>query len=237
VEHNAVRCAVTNFRDRGFAIAELMLSAVQCDHIALSIPAIPTGRGGVRDLIDHPTVLQVLKHRDLAKYLWSEVGRELVAVKATLFDKSLESNWRVTWHQDRTIAVRERLDVEGFTAWSVKAGVDHVQAPAHVLEQMLVLRIYLDDCGPENGPLHLIPGSHELGKVDEREISRIVATQEAFELCVPKGAIVIMRPLLLHSSPSARAASHRRVLHIEFGPAEAISPLQWEQSVRLPSAA
>lgn len=190
----------------------------------------------MRDLIDHPTVLQVLRHRDLAKYLWSVVGRELVAIKATLFDKT-ESIGRVTWHQDRTIAVRERLDVEGYTAWSVKGGVDHVQAPAHVLEQMLAMRIYLDECGPDNGPLHVIPGSHELGKIAESEISKIVAAQEPYELCVPKGSIVIMRPLLLHSSPSARATSHRRVLHIEFGPAEAISPLQWEQSVRMSSAA
>jgi hypothetical protein len=31
--------------------------------------------------------------------------------------------------------------------------------------------------------------------------------------------------------------THRRVLHIEFAPAEAISPLQWQTSIHLRRAA
>ena len=228
---------MSDLREAGFSIADVKLSPAQCDHIALSIPEVTAGRGGVRDLLDHPTVRQILQHKDLAKYLWSVVGRDLVAVKATLFDKTADSNWRAAWHQDRVVTVRERMDVEGYSAWSMKAGKVHVEPPARVLEQMLAIRLYIDDCGPENGPLRVIAGSHEHGKISPDEIAQFVEAGTKTELCVDKGTIIVMRPLLLHSSAPATNVSHRRVLHIELSPIEAISPLQWDQHVRLPGAA
>jgi hypothetical protein len=52
----------------------------------------------------------------------------------------------VSWHQDVTIAVRARGRSAGVRPWSVKDGVPHVQAPAELLEQMITLRLHLDDC-------------------------------------------------------------------------------------------
>jgi ectoine hydroxylase-related dioxygenase (phytanoyl-CoA dioxygenase family) len=222
---------------RGYALADVSLSPEQCDHIAASLPAVGGGRGGIRGLVAHPTVLQLLHHKRLGDYLWSVIGRELVAVKATLFDKTVDSNWRVQWHQDRLIAIRERLDVVGYGPWSRKAGILHVEPPTSVLEQMLAVRVYLDQCGPEHGPLHVIPGSHEWGKLSDAEIPQRVAAGPGVEVLVPKGSLLLMRPLLLHASSQAIAADHRRVLHIEFAPAESISPLQWDTAIPLRRAA
>lgn len=36
-------------------------------------------------------------------------------VRALLFDKTQDMNWALGWHQDRTIAVRERIDVPGYS--------------------------------------------------------------------------------------------------------------------------
>ena len=49
------------------------------------------------------------------------------------------------WHQDLSIAVKERHEVAGFGPWSVKEGVP-VQPPVEILESMLTLRLHLDDC-------------------------------------------------------------------------------------------
>src|SRR6266568_2540974 len=102
---------------------------------------------------------------------------------------------------------------------------------------MVAARIHLDACGPDNGPLRVIPGSHLLGKVPEARLAEVVASSEQVEICVPQGAIVLMRPLLIHASTPSRADAHRRVLHIEFAPAEAISPLLWETAIHLRRAA
>jgi len=222
----------------GYALADILLARHQCEHIAASLPSVAgSGRGGIRNLISHPTVVRLLLHERLGGYVWSAVGRDLVAVKATLFDKTSDANWRVQWHQDLAIAVKERLAVSGYGPWSTKAGVLHVEPPAEVLAQMLAIRIHLDDCGSENGPMRVIPGSHQSGKMPAEEMDQAVANGPIVELYAPQGALVAMRPLLVHSSSSARAPEHRRVLHIEFAPAEAISPLQWHSAVQLRRAA
>ena len=52
-----------------------------------------------------------------------------------------------------------------FGPWSVKDGVPHVQAPAEYLEQMLAVRLHLDDADEENGALRVLVGSHRLGRL------------------------------------------------------------------------
>jgi ectoine hydroxylase-related dioxygenase (phytanoyl-CoA dioxygenase family) len=218
----------------GYALADMVLAADQCEHIAASLPPVlGAGRGGVRNLITHPTVVRLLLHERFGKYLWSLIGRDLVAVKATLFDKTPAAKW----HQDRAVAVKERMSIAGYGPWSMKAGCPHVEPPSEVLAQMLAVRVHLDECGAENGPVRVIAGSHRRGKLSEEDVARLVASSEAVELYVPRGALLLMRPLLVHSSPPAVAPEHRRVLHIELAPAEAISPLQWHTAVPLRRAA
>ena len=225
-----------SLEDSGYELSELTMSDAQCEQAVSSIPGVSGGRAGVRDLIHHPTVVRLLSHKRLADLIWSVIGRNLVAVKATLFDKSAQSNWRAQWHQDRILAVKERLDVPGFGPWSTRLGCARVDGPASVLAQMVAVRIHFDACGPDNGPLRVIPGSHRFGKVSNERLSEIVAASEPAELCVPRGAIVLMRPLLIHASSPSRSAAPRRVLHIELAPAEAISPLLWETAIRLRAA-
>lgn len=228
---------MNDFDGAGYALADLVLADHQCEHITRSLPAVAAGRGGVRNLIVHPTVVQLLVHQAFGRYLWSMVGREMVAVKATLFDKSVENNWRAQWHQDRAIAVKERMHIPGYGPWSMKSGSLHVEPPAEILAQMVAVRIHLDFCGSENGPLRVIPGSHLLGKLADPQVAEVVAAKEMVEIYAPQGAIVLMRPLLVHASSVARDGAHRRVLHVEFAPVEAISPLQWHTAVPMRRAA
>lgn len=234
----AVRCSVDDLDSNGYAIGDIGLAEHQCEYLAASLPAvIGAGHGGVRNLISHPTVVALLSHERLGKYLWSVIGRDLVAVKATLFDKTAAANWRVQWHQDRTVAVKERLDVAGYGPWSTKSGALHVEAPEEVLAQMLAIRIHLDECGADNGPMRVLPGSHRLGKLDADELAMLVEGGNEVEVTVRRGDFLLMRPLLVHASTAARAPEHRRVLHIEFAPREAISPLKWHETVPLYRAA
>jgi hypothetical protein len=150
----------------------------------------------------------------------------LVPVRAILFDKNPAANWTVPWHQDRSIAVRERLEVPGFGPWSTKAGVVHVQPPVEILRQMITLRFHLDPCGRDNGPLRVIPATHR-HIMDPREIDRTVAEQEQTICATTAGGLIAMRPLLLHASSSSRMPAHRRVVHVEFGPQTLPGGLQW----------
>ena len=65
-------------------------------------------------------------------------------MRAILFDKTPATNWSLGWHQDRTIAVAKRADVNGFGPWTVKSGLLHVAPPFDILVRMVTLRVHLD---------------------------------------------------------------------------------------------
>lgn len=221
------------FQRDGYAIADVVLTTTTCEEVLRELPPVLAGRGGVRDLLRTDTVLRLLRSPQLHQQLRAVTAAPLVAVKATLFDKTRGSNWRVQWHQDRTISVKERSEVAGYGPWTTKSGVPHVEPPAEVLQSIIAIRIQLDSCGPENGPLRVIPGSHTRGKLSAEEIAHVVATGRQALLAVPQGSIIFMRPLLVHASSPAQRPAHRRVLHIEVAPEAAVAPLEWHEAVAL----
>jgi ectoine hydroxylase-related dioxygenase (phytanoyl-CoA dioxygenase family) len=158
----------------------------------------------------------------------SVLGTEAVVVRSIFFDKTPEANWKVAWHQDLTIAVRERIEVPGFAAWSVKDGLVHVQPPVSVLDQMLTVRLHLDDCGLENGPLQVIPKSHKAGRLTGKQVLDCREREQPRACVVPRGGALLMRPLLLHASSPAVTPMHRRVVHLEFASNALPGGLEWE---------
>jgi ectoine hydroxylase-related dioxygenase (phytanoyl-CoA dioxygenase family) len=92
---------------------------------------------------------------------------------------------------------------------------------------MVTVRLNLDDCGAENGPVRVIPGSHLLGRLSPGEVQRVRESSEAVDTCLPAGGVLLMRPLLLHASSPATLPAHRRVVHLEFAVDALPAGLEW----------
>jgi hypothetical protein len=184
--------------------------------------SIEAGRGGRRDLLDQPVIRNLIQLPSMAQKMNELLGSSWRCVRGLFFDKNSEANWFVPWHRDLVIAVQERHDMPGYGPWSVKDDVVHVQPPRFILENMLAIRLHLDDCGPDNGPLRVIPGSH---------LSMEDVTEPVVELTAKRGEVLLMRPLLLHSSCRATAPKHRRVIHLEYSAVHLPSPLEWKWSI------
>jgi ectoine hydroxylase-related dioxygenase (phytanoyl-CoA dioxygenase family) len=215
----------------GFAI---VTDAIESDVIAeLRTCFGPTGKkAGIRNLFENqPAVCEIARSPAVRQVVEAVLGPSCFAVQAILFDKSPETNWKVAWHQDLTIAVRERHPTAGFMAWSEKEGIVHVQPPIPFLERMLAVRVHLDDCGPSNGPLRVLPGSHREGRLDAPAVDRWKARVSEVQCVVKTGGLLLMRPLLLHASSSAHAASQRRVLHLVFAADGLPGDLEWRDHV------
>lgn len=186
-------------------------------------------RGGVRNLLARcPEVRALAQSAPIRNLVEPVLGPAAFAARGILFDKTPDANWKVPWHQDLTIAVEGRLEVAGYGPWSVKDGVQHVQPPAAVLEGMLAVRIHLDDCGADNGPLRVIPGSHREGRLSDEQVLRWQESVPPVLCMVDKGGVLLMRPLLLHASSPAASPAHRRVIHIEFASCRLPEGLQWQ---------
>ena len=143
-------------------------------------------------------------------------------IRSLFFDKTLENNWKVPWHQDLTIAVQQRHPLPDFGPWSIKEGIDHVQPPFWVLQRCLTVRIHLDDCPADNGALRVRPGSH-LQKGANEVGDEVVCA-------LPEGGVLLMSPLLFHASSKSQIQARRRVIHLEYCDADLPQPLQWWES-------
>jgi ectoine hydroxylase-related dioxygenase (phytanoyl-CoA dioxygenase family) len=174
------------------------------------------------DLARSPEVRRVL----------AEVGFPgAFCVRGVLFDKHAGANWKVPWHQDRKIAVRERIEVEGFRGWSVKEGMVHCQPTGDVLESMVTVRLHLDDCGPQNGPLKVVARSHRHGLLTIGASLALAEAGPVVTVTCKAGDAVVMSPLLLHASSQAEVVGHRRVLHLEFATGALPGGLAWHRAV------
>ncbi|HYE18323.1 MAG TPA: phytanoyl-CoA dioxygenase family protein [Tepidisphaeraceae bacterium] len=206
-------------------LASLDVGPAPVDDIDASLRA----RRGVvfarRNLLSSPTV-RTFAGTTPVRSLVDAVAPGAAPVRAILFDKTGDANWTVPWHQDRSIAVRRRADVDGFGPWSEKAGVVHVQPPPAILREMLTLRFSLDPCDTDNGPLRVIPATHHR-ILDQREVADAAGRGPETLCTTAAGGVVLMRPLILHASSPARRVGHRRVLHVEFGPPTLPGGLQW----------
>ncbi|PTY02018.1 phytanoyl-CoA dioxygenase [Verrucomicrobia bacterium LW23] len=156
-------------------------------------------------------------------------GPHVRCVRAILFDKTPDANWKVPWHQDLTIAVEKRVDLPGYTAWTEKEGIPHVQPPVAVLENMLTARIHLDPCGSDNGALKVLPCTHLDGRLTSDAIGARRTAIEEYTCACKVGDVLFMRPLLLHASSPAATPSRRRVLHLEFAGCDLHNPLRWQE--------
>lgn len=212
----------------GFQIVPGVLDTAKVDKLIAAIEAIGPKEHGARNLLSRSTAIaDAARWPELMGLVAGVLGDGAFPVRALFFDKVEGANWQVSWHQDLSIAVAERVEATGFSGWAVKQGVVHVQPPASVLESMVTLRVHLDDCDADNGPLRVLPGSHRDGRLNDEEIERWrTACPEA--VCqVPCGGVVMMRPLLLHASSPAKKPRHRRVIHIEYASSPLPDVLKW----------
>jgi ectoine hydroxylase-related dioxygenase (phytanoyl-CoA dioxygenase family) len=161
------------------------------------------------------------------KELITQFGKNYLVVKSIYFDKPIKANWVVNGHQDLTISVKNKTQMEGFTRWLPKENYYSVQPPQRYLDNILTIRIHLDDCTKENGALRVVPKSHHAIKDLKTVNAGFLSTETICE--VPKGGILIMKPLIWHSSKRTENQQKRRVIHIELSNLALPEPLIWAE--------
>nr|WP_157503993.1 phytanoyl-CoA dioxygenase family protein [Luteibacter rhizovicinus] len=204
------------FRD-GFTILPPLLTSEACHALIAAVEAAPLTGAGSRKLLSLDAVASLGRLLANSPSIAALLPAGAQAVQCTLFSKSDGSTWSVTPHQDLSIPVHERRDVAGWSGWSRKEGAWFVQPPVAVLEQMVAVRLQLDDNAADTGPLEVVPGTHVLGRLSS-EALRAAAAAGKVPCVVERGGVVVLRPLLIHSSAKGRSPGSRRVLHFLYGP-------------------
>lgn len=214
----------------GYALAPDVIDGAALDRICENFARFTDTRGvgGVRRALQKCSAARAVATSESVRSLvCAALGAGARPVRSLFFHKSPHINWAVAWHQDRTIAVKERADIEGFSMWTQKDGVWHVQPPAAILRNMLTVRVHLDAATVQNGALRVLPGSHKYGILSDEQLSRLRRSASARNCIARRGDVLLMRPLLAHSSLKCTGADARRVLHIEYAAEALPAPLEW----------
>lgn len=212
--------------EKGHALLPALLSPGLLDATAQALERWLGQVAGSRNLLTQPQC------RDVAIQLKKQLmGAGLldassVAVQCTLFDKTPDRNWLVALHQDTSIPASD-----GKVPSVVKEGEPYVQPPVDILQSLLAVRLHLDDCGPDAGPLRVVPGSHRAGRLNDADAQDLRAAHGETTCAAQRGDALLMRPLLLHASSRARSPARRRVLHFLFGPERLPNGLVWNRTV------
>jgi ectoine hydroxylase-related dioxygenase (phytanoyl-CoA dioxygenase family) len=232
---------LANHRDQiynnGFTIFENIYTINELELLASEVDSIDKSNATFRQTDDLFAIRQFLKevprvahfifNNKLKLIIHELFVNEYFVVKSIYFDKPEKSNWFVSWHQDLTISVNTKLEVEGFGPWTIKQKQFAVQPPLQILEDNFTIRIHLDNTNGDNGALKVIPGSH-LKNIYRPET--IDWTTEIESICNVKAGGV-MKPLLLHSSNRTKNNNKRRVIHIEFSKLELPPELNWAEKL------
>jgi len=202
----------------GFALIPDVFSAPELDSISreLAIAPLKRSRAGIRHLLSVPAIAALARDSRLLELATDALSCQPVPFGATLFDKSVEANWLVVWHQDTALPLLERREAPGWGPWSEKSGIVYAHAPAAALEQVVALRVHLDDSTPDNGPLRVLPGTHEMGVLNDEQIRANAQRLEPVACTVDRGGVLAMRPLLVHASSKVATEAPRRVIHLEY---------------------
>jgi hypothetical protein len=204
-----------------------VLSAEDRDSLTAIADTLPAGRPGMR-LSGDPVLARILEPTGCVGRMASRaLGQAARPVRALLFNKTAEANWVVPWHQDRTIAVLDRREVAGFGPWSIKGGMHHVEPPFEILAGMVTVRIHLDDCGSDNAPLLIAPGSHLLGRVPAKDAAGHAEWLGHVACLAQASDVWLYATPILHASERAGKPAQRRVVQVDYATTSLPGGLEW----------
>ena len=176
-----------------------------------------------------PKTLDFIFNQNLKEIIESNFGAGYFITKSIYFDKPEKSNWFVAYHQDLTISVDKKIEIENFENWTIKQNQFAVQPPKEILENNFTIRIHIDKTTKDNGALKVINDSHSRGIL---RIENLDFENEKETICeVEKGGIMIMKPLLFHASNKTTNNERRRVIHIEFSNQQLPAGLEWSEKI------
>ena len=135
--------------DNGFTTIDNIYSTGEVKEILATIEKADKTNETFRKSADLFAIRQFLKEvPEAIKHIFNDnlqtvirhiFGDDYFAVKSIYFDKPETSNWYVSYHQDLTISVDKKLNLDGFGPWTVKQNQFAVQPPLYILKNIFTI--------------------------------------------------------------------------------------------------
>src|SRR5262245_25548430 len=188
------------FFDSGFVITDPLLPPQECESVIERLNGSAEVKAGTRALLALPWIRELSLRLRTNPMLVELLPSDAVCAQCTLFVKSPTQNWLLPVHQDLSIPVASRVSHPEVKGWSEKEGTLFAQPPANVLATLVAVRLHLDLPSAGDGGLRVVPKSHARGRLSDAEALALRGELGDIPCSIPRGAALVMRPLLLHAS-------------------------------------
>lgn len=182
----------------------------QFDFAADHRAATPRIRRLRRAVDQHPTLWAFASSPQMTDLVADVLGPDVRFHSSKLNFKWSDGGDAVQWHQD-------------------------IQAWPHTNFGVVTCGVYLEDTGPQQGPLAVLPGTHRgplfdqfddegrwSGAIADRDLTTL-PTASAYELCGPAGTVVLLHCRVVHGS-TRNDSPHMRPLFLNvYSAADALS--------------
>src|SRR4029450_10564411 len=97
-------------RDSGFDVLPDVFSPGEMPAVSahLATASLGRSRAGAWTALSDPVIAALARDNRLVRIACGVPGGDPFPYRATLFDKSVRSNWLVVWHQDTALPLRTR---------------------------------------------------------------------------------------------------------------------------------
>ncbi|MGR3275370.1 phytanoyl-CoA dioxygenase family protein [Acaryochloris marina NIES-2412] len=225
-----IRNTQAELHQQGYVSLPHIFSDQTCHQISENLAEVTQSKPGTRRLLAFDWCQELARSLKSHPLISPLLGPNPVINQCTYFEKSPDQNWLVALHQDVSIAVQPNAATTQLGI-SQKEGLSFVQPPVEVLKRLIALRVHLDDCTKDNGPLKVVPGSHQQGRLTDPMIAKLRDHFGDKSCLVTTGGVLAMRPLLLHASSKMALPQRRRVLHFLCGPRQLPNGLVWHEAI------
>ena len=174
-----------------------------------------------------PILRELLGQQSAMSVLINKVMPSARPVRLVSFAKSGQQNWALPWHQDRVVALKDRVEHPGFSNWTRKSGVWHAEPPIEFLENMIFARIHFTRSDEENGCLELVPKSHTLGFVPADKADDVADRLGTVNCVAAPGDVLLVHALTLHRSRASASGMAREALRVDYANQILPPPLEW----------
>ena len=139
--------SVLDFEKDGVEIRRALISpdAINSVKVDIDLENDKLKKYGIRNLEKKfQSIAKLAKDEAILSIARNLLNNQVSLVRAIFFDKTPDKNWLVTWHQDKTVTLNKKIELEDWGPWSIKDEVHHVQPPVSVLDSMVTFRLHID---------------------------------------------------------------------------------------------
>lgn len=222
-----IQSLVTAFREQGFCRIEGLYGPDDVAALASKTDAVMAGATGIAaettvfDLEEShtagdPRVRRIKRPHDVDPLFWEYACfSPLVAILKALIGPSI----RLHHSKINLKTARYGAPLEWHQDWAFIP---------HTNPDLVIASVMIDAVGHDNGPLMVLPGSHQR-LMDHHDDGWFVGairpetldTTQAVPIVGPPGTVTLHHPLLVHGSALNRSARDRRLLFYEYAAADA----------------